>query len=401
MPADIETLTSIVVRILRIETVTLGDAEKNFIVRYRGQLYGDSQTAYDQLADWLRPLEITPLFRLEEGQHTVILVRGIIQPKPSRIWVNVIMFILTVFSVLLTGALYAYEGPADVSAGQQLLYALTHLGQGAPFAVSMMAILLAHEFGHYIAGRLNGTAVTLPYYIPLPVLSPFGTLGAFIQIKNFPKNRNALLDLGIAGPLAGFIVAVPVLIYGLATSEVKPIEAPQPGQAIMLEGNSLLYSALKLAVKGEWLPTPPPDSHINPLLFRVMYFFSSLPTPVGGEDVMLNSVAWAGWAGLLVTALNLIPAGQLDGGHLLFVLAGRKAVRWVWVILAILLLLGLAWWGWWLWAFLIFLFGRFYAEPLDQITPLDPRRKVLAVVGLVIFVLIFTPTPLRELFFVP
>jgi len=116
--------------------------------------------------------------------------------------------------------------------------------------------------------------------------------------------------------------------------------------------------------------------------------------PKGGVDVTLNSVAWAGWAGLLVTALNLIPAGQLDGGHLIYVLLGRRARRLMPFILGALLLLGLVWSGWWLWAILIFILGRAYAEPLDQITTLDPRRRAIALLGLIIFILVFTPVPL-------
>ena len=120
--------------------------------------------------------------------------------------------------------------------------------------------------------------------------------------------------------------------------------------------------------------------------------------PIGGVDVTLNSVAWAGWAGLLVTALNLIPAGQLDGGHLIYVLLGRQARRLMPIILSSLLLLGLVWSGWWLWAFLIFMLGRAYAEPLDQITTLDPQRRLVALLGLIIFILVFTPVPLATPF---
>ena len=127
------------------------------------------------------------------------------------------------------------------------------------------------------------------------------------------------------------------------------------------------------------------------------YFFLGIPTPFGGLDVQLSPVAWAGWAGLLVTALNLIPAGQLDGGHLLYVLLGKRAGRLLPYLIVGLIALGLVWSGWWLWAALIFFLGRTHAQPMDEITPLDPARKALAIFGLLVFVLTFTPVPLRAM----
>jgi len=132
-----------------------------------------------------------------------------------------------------------------------------------------------------------------------------------------------------------------------------------------------------------------------PAIYWLRYFFTSAPLPTGGYDVSLHPVAWAGWAGLLVTALNLIPAGQLDGGHILYVLLGCKRMRSILpFILGALVLLGLVWNGWWLWAFIIFVLGRMHADPLDQITTLDARRKALAILGIIVFILVFTPVPL-------
>ena len=142
------------------------------------------------------------------------------------------------------------------------------------------------------------------------------------------------------------------------------------------------------------LPTPETFTDLNPLYYWLQYFFTGTPLPHGGVDVTLNQVAWAGWAGLLVTALNLIPAGQLDGGHMLYVLLEDNVRKLLPVILGILIMLGFVWSGWWLWAFLIMFLGRMHAEPLDQITSLDPRRKVIAALGLVLFVLLFMPVPL-------
>ncbi|MEA3351380.1 MAG: site-2 protease family protein [Chloroflexota bacterium] len=387
-----ETLTRLVTRVFRIDDTTWGAAKQGFLVRYGGELYGDSEAAYDQLSNELRHYEITPIFRKEKGKHTIYLKQGINLATPSNPWVNFGLFILTLLSVLFAGALYNYDGPVSENFGTDIMNILANLSNGWPFAVSMLGILLAHEFGHYLAARYHKTAVTLPYFIPFP-LSPFGTMGAFIQLKEPPKNKNILLDIGAAGPLAGLIVAVPVLLIGLYTSEVHQLPQILPlGQGF--EGNSLLYLALKYIIHGKILPEPASYGSLNPMLYWIRYFFTGMPLPHGGIDVMLNSVAWAGWAGLLVTALNLIPVGQLDGGHNIYVLLGQRARKLVPFIIVILLLLGLVWSGWWLWAVLILIFGRTHAQPLDQITPLSPRRKAVALLGLIIFILVFTPVPL-------
>ena len=151
------------------------------------------------------------------------MFHGIIHPKPGKVWVNLLLFALTVVSVLFAGSMYSYTGPLPDDALGQVLTLFAHLWVGWPFAVSLLGILLAHEFGHYFVGRARGAAVSLPYFIPFP-LPPLGTMGAFIQLKSLPKNKRALFDLAIAGPLAGLVVAIPVLILGLALS---PVEATQ------------------------------------------------------------------------------------------------------------------------------------------------------------------------------
>ncbi|HSF83571.1 MAG TPA: site-2 protease family protein [Anaerolineales bacterium] len=398
-PTEFDRLNSIVSRMLRIDDVTHGDAKKQYVARYRGRLYNeDTAAAYEQLAAALRPMEITPLFRKEKDQHVVILLSGIVRPRPSNIWVNVVLFLLTLVSVIIAGVYYTlagvYEGPANPSLQQLFPYLVRSLGGGLAFAASILAILLAHEFGHYLAGRYHRTHVTLPYFIPFP-FSAFGTMGAFIQLKEPPKNKRILLDIGIAGPIAGLVVAIPVLLLGLGLSQLSPIPTQlAPGQGLQIEGNSLLYLFSKYLVFGQLLPSPSSYGGMPVWQYWLQYFFTGRPLPLGGMDVFLHPVAWAGWAGLLVTALNLIPAGQLDGGHVLYVLLGKRATTLLPVILIALLALGMVWPGWWLWALLIFLLGRLHAEPLDQITPLDPSRRMVAILGLVIFVLVFTPVPL-------
>lgn len=393
-PINLDIYTPIVGRILRIEDIMAGDAKSRYFARYRGQLYGEPAQAYEQLAIDLKPHGVTPIFRNEDGRHVVQLLEGTINPPRSNPWVNVLMFAITLLSVLYAGALYSYNGPVPESAFEYFLLPIYHLQLGIPFAVSLLAILLAHEFGHYLAARYHKTQVTLPYFIPLPI-SPLGTMGAFIRLKEPPKNKRVLLDIGVAGPLAGLVIAIPVLLYGLSLSTISPIN-PLPGQGMQLEGNSILYLLSKYAVFGQLLPTPLSYEGLSPVVYWIRYFFTGQPLPIGGLDVMISPIAWAGWAGLLVTALNLIPAGQLDGGHLMYVLMGQRA-RIFWpFILGGLFLLGFAWPGWWLWALLILILGRIYAEPLDQITTLDPGRKVVAIAGLVIFLLVFTPVPLIQ-----
>jgi membrane-associated protease RseP (regulator of RpoE activity) len=381
-------------RVLVIDDRTLGKDKDPYVVRYRGRLINeDSEAAYDLLADLLKPYGITPMFRWDETRHAILLVPGRPTPKPSNPWVNFWFFIATLLSVGFTGAMYGLQGPLPngfIPAAWAIFKA------AAPFTVSMLAILGAHEFGHYLVGRHHGVQLTLPYFIPMPLLSPFGTMGAVINMKEQPKNRKILLDIGLAGPFAGLIVAIPVLLIGLSLSSLNQLPAAaSPTLSTQMEGNSILYLLMKYITFGQLLPAPASYQGLSPLLYWLRYFFTARPVPFGGMDVSLNPVAWAGWGGLLVTALNLIPAGQLDGGHALYVLIGRKrAQKLLPFILVIMVAMGFVSPNWWLWAALVFFFGRYYAEPLDEITPLDTRRKVLAGLAIILFILLFTPVPL-------
>jgi len=419
--SDAGALRAIVAQVMVIESTTYGGANgarrgpairalmdgNDHTVRFAGQLFVESREAYARVAEQFRPLGYTPLFRMDRNAHVVLAVREVINPTLSNPWVNGVMFGLTVFSVLIVGTIYQLPVSHPVEAGllsqaanlgdagrYYSLYfqiGLSHLGEGWPLLVGLLAILLAHEFGHYFAARYHKVAVTLPYFIPFP-FGVFGTMGAFIQLKAPPTNRRALLDVGIAGPLAGLVVAVPILLYGLYTS--APLQQIPYDQLSGLEGNSILYVLAKFIVFGRWLPEPVGYGDLPGWLYMLRFYTLGFPFPNGGTDVFLNQMAWAGWAGLLVTGLNLIPAGQLDGGHALYVLLGRRATRLVPVIIAVLVGLGFFWNGWWLWAALIFFLGRTHAEPLDQITELDPARRVLAIGALILFVLVITPIPL-------
>lgn len=386
-------MNSLVERFFIIDNIILGSDEHGYLVRYHGRIRSeDTAAAYDSLRALLKPKGLMPLFRLEDDRQVVEIIKSPPQPKPSNPWVNLLLFILTILSVILTGALISDPAPLP---SRPVEFAAALFIRGWPFAASILAILGAHEFGHYIAGRLHKTMVSLPYFLPFP-FSAFGTLGAFINMKEPPRNRRVLLDISIAGPLAGLVVAIPVLLIGLSLSRLEglPIDN-QTTAGLQLEGNSILYLLAKYVVFGQLLPAPQSYGDLSPLLYWVQYLFTGQPLPLGGLDVMLHPMAWAGWGGLLVTALNLIPAGQLDGGHILFVLFGRKkSLRVLPAILVFLIGMGFLWSGWWLWAVLVFLFGRYHAEPPDMITQLNPGRKALAVLALVVFILVFTPVPL-------
>ncbi len=393
---DREILDSIIKNVFAIESVTTGEIQKRDYIKYTGSFYNENvEAAHISLLERLQPYHLLPLFRLEDGKPIILIIENITrQPSKPKPGLNLVFFILTLISVLFSGALYSLSGD-EASTGNFFRDIWNNLGNGWSFALSLLAILGAHEFGHYLAGRYHKVHVTLPFFIPFP-FSTFGTLGAFIQMKEMPKNRKHLLDIAIAGPLSGLVVAIPILIVGLMLSDVTPLPAIlQPGQMYQVEGNSILYLLLKFITKGQLLPAPASMDGLNPVLYWVKYFFTGNPLPLGGMDVMLHPMAWAGWAGLLVTALNLIPAGQLDGGHIFYVLFGSKGIkRLLPLILLALIGFGFIWNGWWLWAVLLLFMGRVHAEPMDQITPLDQPRKLLGILAIIIFFLVFTPVPL-------
>ena len=390
---EADPIRAIVQKIMRIDDATLGGLDQGYAVRFRGHIYSeDTEAVYKDLEEKLKPMGYTPLFRWDGSRHVITLVKGVVQPKPSNPWVNLALFILTIISVIAAGGLSSGEPlPSGFLAAVGAVIA-----RGWPFTVALLSILAAHEFGHYLVGRKHHVAVSLPYFIPLPFpIGIFGTMGAFINMKSIPRNKRELLDIGIAGPLSGLLVAIPVLFIGLNLSTLEVIKEAVPPDMYILEGNSLLYLFSKYLVFGQLLPAPLDYGSLPPFLYWVRYFFTGDPLPVGGLDVMIHPVAWAAWGGLLVTAVNLIPAGQLDGGHVVNVLFGPKWTRRIfYVILVVLAGMGFLWSGWWLWAGIIFLLGQRPAEPLDMITPLDTRRKWLGVLALLVFVVTFTPIPL-------
>ena len=329
-------------------------------IEFRGRLTVPSDEAFDIIAPRFQAQGYVAAFRQPEdpaaasaGEVVVLAVPGELPRSRPRRKVAAILFVATFISVFATGAL----GNPTADGAPSLL-------AGAAFALSLIAILGAHEMGHYLMSRRLNVPASLPFFIPMP-LSLFGTMGAVMQMQAPPRDRRRLLAVAVAGPLAGLVVAIPVLIVGLLLS---PIQA-SPEAGYMQEGNSLLYIGLKFLTLGRILPA-------------------------GGEDVFLHPLALAGWAGLLVTGLNLIPAGQLDGGHVAYVLLGRHARKLTWAIIAALLAMGaFVWDGWLLWAGLVFIFGQTSAMPFDDVTPLRAWQRALAFGMFAVFVLVFTPVP--------
>ncbi|GAB4312137.1 MAG: site-2 protease family protein [Phototrophicales bacterium] len=347
--------------------------ESRLLMTFKGKLKLDSEQAYNQLDDLFRQRDLLPIFRSEpinekETRHIIYVVQGRVKPNSGGVWLSFILFVLTIFSVLFVGTIMAINeiGSTNPFLARQLFNNVAgELWRGMPYAASILLILGAHELGHYFAARYHRTAASLPYFLPFP-FGIFGTFGAAIRLREPMRNRKVLLDIGAAGPLAGLVFAIPILLIGLATSPVRPIE---PG---LVEGNSILYAVSKFVVFGEFLPN-------------------------GSRDVFVNQMAWAGWTGLLVTGLNLIPVGQLDGGHILYSLLGRVASTLFYPIAAILVLMTFTIANELLvFVILILLMGNLHAVPLDDITPLDSRRRGIAIFALIVFVLVFVPMPLQE-----
>jgi membrane-associated protease RseP (regulator of RpoE activity) len=279
------------------------------------------------------------------------------QAPPSRLWVHVLLFLLTVLTTTTIGAMMEGKDPFGSIRG---------FASGFPFSFTILAILGIHEFAHYIAGKRWGISVTLPYFIPAP-FPPIGTFGAVIRLKSSIPNRKALVDVGVAGPIAGFVVAVAACIVGLTLSHVAAL--PEKGPDSLILGDSLLFKFLSYAVIG--------------------------PLPLN-QDIMLHPIAFAGWIGLFVTGLNLMPFGQLDGGHVLFALSPKIHDLLRRIRVPLLVLLGLTLWsGWFVWALLLLFIGGPHPYPDTMEPRLGPLRTALAVFGLVMFFLCIIPAPVK------
>ena len=273
-------------------------------------------------------------------------------PKIPRI--NIILFFITILSTLFAGAMM--EG-ADIYNYPFELF------KGIPFSITLMLILGTHEFGHYYYAQKHGVDATLPYFIPAPTV--IGTFGAFIKINSPIRKKSALLQIGAAGPIAGFIVAVPALIIGLTQSTVITLDET-------FEGMRLGDSLLMMGLTGIIFPGLGPN-----------------------QDILLHSVAFAGWIGLLVTMLNLLPIGQLDGGHIAYAMLGEKYDKVALIALLSLIPLSYFTLNWLIWGAMILILMRTVKHPpvMNIYEPLSYKDKKIGYMCLAIFIFCFIPAP--------
>lgn len=271
---------------------------------------------------------------------------------------HVILFVATCITTLTAGAFMEGVNPLEST---------TAMLSGLPFAGTLMSILLTHEMGHYLMSRRHGTPATLPYFIPGPPLPPLpGTFGAIIKMRPPIMDRRALLDIGSAGPLAGFMVAVAATGVGLGQSEILPSGQGIPESAVTL-GDPLIFKALAWLVLG---------------------------TDGGTGEILLSPVAYAGWFGFFITALNLIPVGQLDGGHISYALLGPQLHAIVSrAAIPVLIVFGFFWPGWAFWGVLLIFLGRNHPPVVLPHVDLDRKRKLIGWASITVFVLTFMPAP--------
>jgi len=327
----------------------------NGLVRFRGRLLIQPEAAMALLAPRVAPYGYVPMIWSPE-EIALVCLGSHRQPRASA-WsgwpLNAALFAATVLTTLFVGAIM--EGVDPLGQPVALL-------RGLPFSASLLLVLGVHELGHYLTARAYGVSVSLPYFVPLPI-PPMGTMGAIIRMRSPIPNRRVLFDIGIAGPLAGLVLALPILVAGLALSPVQ-----HPSGLVLQEGNSLAYLLLKWLVKG--------------------------PIPAGA-DVILHPMALAGWLGLFVTALNLMPLSQLDGGHIAYAVLGRRYRVVVYGFLGVMVALFLisGWYGWLIWVGVAAVLGLRHPPPLDDLTPLDGRRRLLAGLALVLLIALTTPLP--------
>jgi len=321
-------------------------------VSLRGQLLLPPEDAYRQLRPRVEAEGYIPYLRPSDERYELMAIPGTLPQAQDRPLINVALLVATVISVVFTGGLTA-EG--------------YQLGNGLMFGAALLGILGMHEAGHYIVGRLRGARVSLPYFIPLPAPFSFvGTLGAVIVQRAPFEDRRTLLEIAAAGPLAGFVVAVPLFVLGIWLSEVQPL--PPAGSYVTL-GDSLLTRLVGI------------------LRFGRAY-------PADGYDIVLHPIGLGAWIGLLITAINLIPAGQLDGGHIAYALLGRRARYLSYAMIVVMLGLSLLATTWLLWAILLFFLGRDHPLPLNEAVRLRPQDYALILAAALIFALTFVPRPI-------
>lgn len=330
---------------------------------------------FNSLRKELIPRGFVPALVREQFDHIIYITKKP-QIQPRSVYVNIVMFFLTIISTIWAGAVQwapraGYEFSSENAGGylREMFGMLGNaelVGNGALyFALPLMLILGIHELGHYYMSKRHNVDASLPFFIPIPpFIGPLGTFGAFISMREPMPSKKALMDIGAAGPVAGFLVAIPVTIIGLYLTGANPVEPELEGDIITFIGQPLLFWGLE----------------------------SIIPIPHGAS---IHPTAFAGWVGLLVTAMNLLPAGQLDGGHIMRALFGSNSKYISYFVVMVLIVLGFLFAGWWIFTFLILMLGTSHPPPLNDITRLSPGRKAIGVFAVVMLIVCFIPIPIQ------
>lgn len=319
---------------------------------------------FEVLREALSSYGFIPILRREGGEHLIYVIKAK-EKREVPVWVNIFLLLAAILTTTLTGSLLVSNRTNlwELGALKDMLDPKNLLDGFFLFSLPLLTILGVHEMSHYYASRYHGVRTSLPFFIPVPPIFKFniGTFGAVISSRDPIPNRKALFDIGLSGPLAGFLVAIPISVYGL----IKSIPVP-PG-----------------SVPSETILQPPP-------LFTIISLLLNIPIDY---RIILHPTAFAGWVGLIVTAVNLFPIGQLDGGHVTRAIFGENQRYIGWFSLILLLFT-----GWFFFAILIALLaGVYHPPPLNDLTPVDLKRKVLFILAVIILILCFTPFPVLSM----
>lgn len=357
LSTEIDSVSRIVRRYFPIYETRVSPNIYSFFVRVDENTLEEN---FDKMRMEMSELMFIPILTSEDGEQVIhVQKRPPTRYRSTR--VNLILLLATIGTTIFAGMMHwaGYKGVDP--------YSLNAIVFGTVFfALPLLAILATHEFGHYYMARRHKVAASLPFFIPS--FPPLGTFGAVISMRDPIPNRKALLDIGIAGPIAGLLVAIPVTAIGLYLTAV----GGQPIPTDLAEAGGLAF--------------------FPPLLFQ--FLESLIPIP---ENVLSHPTAFAGWVGLFVTALNLIPAGQLDGGHIARALLGKKATYVSYASLVALFILGMLYFGWMIIALLILLLGAQHPPPLNDLTSLDTKRKIIGSTAAIMLVLCFVVVPVAQI----
>jgi Zn-dependent protease len=366
---------------MSIDEVKRVDRRRQSAIVFRGTLLGDAETLYPMIAERFKALGYTASLQRQGKTDVALAVEGLLVARglSSPGWVHALLLLMTIFTTTMSGA--AFQGYTlnrlvlQVFTLHHPAYLWTVIQAGAPFALTLLLILGAHEMGHYVAARRHGVDVTLPYFIPLPFVSILGTLGAVIFIKSALTNRKALFDVGISGPLAGFVIALVAFAIGIMLPQTsRPNSAFN--QAFGFFGN---FRGLGMPLLLQWV-----GDVVRPDVSNLGLYITRQP------------VALAAWFGMLLTVLNLLPIGQLDGGHVMYTLFGRFAWNIAFATFCGMIALGLTdpfRSSLLVYAVLALVTGMRHPPPGNDITPLDWPRRLLGYGAIVLFFLIATATP--------